>query len=214
MKRLFLVFLVTLLATPAFAADRFFDLTGWATWVKPQSSNTFNSSTPNQPFDINFDGKLGYGAGVNVFLGDTWSLAIDASEVKPDAKYGFPGATLNQGSIKMIPITGVLQFHIIPKGVIDPYLGAGAAYIIFDNLQSANDVGHVGVRQINFKDDAGLVVNGGIGFNFSPRFGITGDVKYVPLKASATAVFATGPNQSQKIKINPVIASAGLTIHF
>jgi outer membrane protein W len=214
MKRLFLVFLVILLATPAFAADRFFDLTGWATWVKPQSSNTFNSSTPNQPFDINFDGKLGYGAGVNVFLGDTWSIALDASEVKPDAKYGFPGATLNQGRIKMIPITGVLQWHLIPKGVIDPYVGAGAAYIIFDNLQSVNDVGHVGVSQINFKDDAGLVVNGGIGFNFSPRIGITGDVKYVPLKASATAVFATGPNQSQKIKINPVIASAGLTIHF
>jgi outer membrane protein W len=214
MKRLFLVFFVILLATPVFAADRFFDLTGWATWVKPQSSNTFNSSTPNQPFDINFDGKLGYGAGVNVFLGDTWSIALDASEVKPDAKYGFPGATLNQGRIKMIPITGVLQWHLIPKGVIDPYVGAGAAYIIFDNLQNVNDVGHVGVRQINFKDDAGLVVNGGIGFNFSPRIGITGDVKYVPLKASATAVFATGPNQSQKIKINPVIASAGLTIHF
>ena len=134
--------------------------------------------------------------------------------MKPDARFGCPGSTLNQGSIKMIPITAVIQWHFIPKGFIDPYLGAGAAYVIFDNLQDFSDVGNVGVRQINFKDDAGFVVNGGIGINFSPRFGITGDVKYVPLKASAEAVFATGPNQSQKIKINPVIASAGLTIHF
>ncbi|HSP16968.1 MAG TPA: OmpW family outer membrane protein [Thermoanaerobaculia bacterium] len=214
MKRFSLIVFVSLLATPLFSADRFFDLTGWATWVKPQSNNTFNSTNANQPFDINFEGKLGYGAGLNVFLGDTWSVAFDASEVKPDARYGFPGATLNQGSIKMIPITGVLQWHLIPKGFIDPYLGAGAAYVIFDNLQNVNDVGHVGVNQINFKDDAGFVVNGGLGFNFSPRVGITADVKYVPLKASATAVFATGPNQSQKIKINPVIASAGLTLHF
>ncbi len=212
MKRFFLILCTFLVATPIFSADRFFDLTGWASWVKPQSNNTFNTGT--QPFDINFEGKLGYGAGVNVFLGDTWSLAIDASEVKPDARYGFPGATLNQGSIKMIPITGIVQWHFIPKGFIDPYLGAGAAYVIFDNLENVNDVGRVGVNRIDFKDDAGFVVNGGIGINFSPRFGITGDVKYVPLKASATAVFATGPNQSQKIKINPVIASAGLTIHF
>ncbi len=211
MKRSVLILCSFLIATPLFSADRFFDLTGWATWVKPQSSSTFNTT---RPFDINFDGKLGYGAGVNVFLGDTWSLAFDGSEVKPDARFGFPGTTLNQGSIKMIPITGVVQWHFIPKGFIDPYLGAGAAYVIFDNLQNVNDVGHVGVNQINFKDDAGFVVNGGIGINLSPRFGITGDVKYVPLKASATAVFATGPNQSQKIKINPVIASAGLTLHF
>ena len=214
MKRFSVILFVSLITVPTFAADRFFDLTGWATWVKPQSDNTFNSSNPNRPFNINFDGKLGYGAGVNVFFGHTLSLALDASEVKPDAKFGFPGATLNQGSIKMIPITGVLQWHFVPSGFIDPYIGAGAAYVLFDNLQNVNDVGHVGVNQINFKDDVGLALNAGIGFNFSKSIGFTGDVKYVPVKSSATAVFATGPNQSQKIKINPVMASAGLTFHF
>ncbi len=214
MKRIVLSLCLCLFSLPVFAADRYFDLTGWATWVKPQSNDTFNSTNPNQPFDINFRGKLGYGAGVNVFFGHSLSLALDASEVKPDATFGFPGATLNQGSIKMIPITGVLQWHLIPSGFIDPYIGAGAAYVLFDNLQNFNDVGHVGVNRINFKDDVGLVLNAGLGFNFSPHLGITGDVKYVPVKSSATAVFATGPNQSQKIKINPVMASAGLTFHF
>lgn len=214
MKRISLLFLVILVATPTYAADRYFDLTGWASWIKPQSNDTFNSSTPNQPFNINFKGKLGYGAGVNIFLGHTVSLALDASEVKPDASFGFPGATLNQGSIKMIPITGVLQWHFVPSGFIDPYIGAGAAYVIFDNLKNFSDAGRVGVNQINFKDDVGLALNAGIGFNFSKSIGITGDVKYVPVKSSATAVFATGPNQSQKIKMNPVIASAGLTFHF
>lgn len=214
MKRIALSLCILFLAVPTFAADRYFDLTGWATWVKPQSDNTFNSTNPNQPFDINFRGKLGYGAGVNVFFGRSLSLALDASAVKPDAQFGFPGSTLNQGSIKMIPITGVLQWHLAPTGFIDPYIGAGAAYVLFDNLQNFSDAGKVGVNQINFKDDVGLALNAGIGFNFSPHIGITGDVKYVPVKSSATAVFATGPNQSQKIKINPVMASAGLTFHF
>jgi outer membrane protein W len=151
---------------------------------------------------------------VNVFFGDALSLAIDANEVKPDVRFGFPGATTNQGSLKMIPLTGVLQWHFIPKGFIDPYVGAGAAYVLFDNLKGFSDVGHIGINQINFKDDVGFVANAGIGLKFSPRWGITGDVKYVPVQSSATAVFATGPNQSQKIKVNPVMASAGLTIHF
>ncbi|GAC1428721.1 MAG: hypothetical protein NVSMB68_00800 [Thermoanaerobaculia bacterium] len=214
MKRIALVFCILLINAPVFAAERYFDLTGWATWVKPQSDNTFNSTTPNRPFNINFRGKLGYGAGVNVFFGRSVSFAIDASEVRPDARFGFAGATLNQGDIKMIPITGVLQYHFAPKGFVDPYIGAGGAYVIFDNLRNFSDAGRVGVRQINFKDDVGLALNAGAGFNFSPHVGITGDVKYVPVKSSATAVFATGPNQSQRIKINPVIASAGLTFHF
>lgn len=214
MKRFLVLSFILLITTPLLAADRYFDLTGWATWVKPQSNNTFNSSTPNQPFNINFRGKLGYGAGVNVFFGRALSLAIDASEVKPDVRFGFPASTVNQGSMKMIPITGVLQWHFVPTGFVDPYIGAGAAYVLFDNLKNFSDVGHVGVNQINFKDDVGLALNAGLGLNFSKSIGITGDVKYVPVKSSATAVFATGPNQSQKIKINPVMGSVGLTFHF
>lgn len=215
MKRFALILCFSFVSAPAFSATRFFDVTGWATWVDPQSSDTFNSSSPNRPFDISFDGKLGYGAGVNVFFGRALSLAIDASEIRPQAKFGFPGGTaLNSSDLKMIPITGILQWHFAPSGFIDPYLGAGAAYVIFDNLRNFRDVGNVGVNQINFKDDAGLALNGGIGINFSPRVGLTGDIKYVPLKSSATAVFVTGPNQSQRVKINPVMGSIGLTFHF
>lgn len=214
MKRFALLLLVFLIATPIFAADRFFDITGWASWVDPQSNGTFQSSNPNQPFDISFNGKLGYGAGVNVFFGKTLSLALDAVEVRPEARFGFPGAATNSGSLKMIPITGVLQWHFMPSGFIDPYIGGGAAYVLFDNLQDFRDAGKLGLNQINFKDDVGFVANAGLGFNFSPHWGVTADAKYVPVKSSATAVFVTGPNQSQKVKINPVMFSGGLTLHF
>ena len=216
MKRLAVLVFAFLFAAPTFAAGRFFDLTGWVTWVDPQSSDTFHSANPNQPFNISFTGKLGYGVGANVFLGDNFSLELAASEVRPTAQYGFfqSGAPLSQGDLKMIPLTGVFQFHVAPKATIDPYVGAGAAYILFDNLRNANDIGRIGVSRIDFKDDAGLVLNAGLGLNFSPRLGITLDGKYVPLKASANAVYVTGPTTQQKIKINPLMASAGLTFHF
>ena len=113
-----------------------------------------------------------------------------------------------------IPITGVLQWHFAPHGTIDPYIGAGATYVLFDTLRNSSDVGNLGVSKIDFKDDAGFCANAGIGFALGPGFAFTIDGKYVPLKSSATAVFASGPNTGARVKINPVILSAGLTFRF
>ena len=209
--------LLGLAAYPSFAADRVFDLTGMVSWVDPNSSGTFNAASPNQPFDISFNSKMGYGIAANIFWGSHISTEFAASEVRPETQFRSHAAAPtsgNLGNLKMIPITAVLQWHFAPNGRIDPYIGAGAAYVLFDNLDNINDVGNLGVRNINFKDDAGLALNAGIGFALSRNFGLVADGKYVPLKSSSDAVFATGPNQSQKVKINPVIFSAGLSLRF
>jgi len=209
------VVLAFILAVPAFAADRAFDLTGFAVYVDPNSSGTFNSPTPNQAFDINFDGKLGYGLGANIFFGNALSAEFTISSVKVGTNFSGRGRVVSAGNpdLDMIPITGVLQWHFAPNGFIDPYIGAGVAYILFDNLDNASDLGNLGTSSIDFKDDAGLALNAGLGIRLTPRFAITVDGKYVPLKSSATAAFANGTSQTD-VKINPVMVSAGLTIRF
>ena len=81
------VVLVFILAVPAFAADRAFDLTAFAVYVDPNSSGTFNSPTPNQAFDINFNGKLGYGIGANIFFGNALSAEFTVASVKTEASF-------------------------------------------------------------------------------------------------------------------------------
>lgn len=207
--------LVFILAVPAFAADRAFDLTGFAVYVDPNSTGTFNSTNPNQGFNINFDGSLGYGLGANVFFGNSLSAEFTIASVKPETRFIGRGRVVTAGNpeLEMIPITGVLQWHFAPNGFIDPYVGAGVAYILFDDLDNASDLGNLGTSRINFKDDAGLAINAGLGIRITPRFAITVDGKYIPLKSSATAVFATGSTQ-QDVDINPVMVSAGLTLRF
>ncbi len=203
-----------LVSVPALAADRAFDLTGWAAWVDTNSSGTFNSASPNQPFDVNFNGKLGYGAGANIFFGDSLSLSLDAVEVRPKTTLRVlplaTGSSFSGTGLRMTPLSAVLQFHFVPRGVIDPYIGAGAAYVLFDNV---NGRGDLNVNKINFKDDAGLALNGGIAFRITPRIALTADGKYVPLKSSATAIYTTGTTTT-RLKINPVIFSGGLTFRF
>lgn len=207
--------LFVVLALPAAAADRTFDITANAVWVDTNSSGTFNSTSPNQPFDISFDGELGYGAAVNVFFGDKISVEFAGSSVSQGVSFpGRPRPTgSSQSDLKMIPLTAVLQWHFIPSGRIDPYIGAGAAYVLFDDINDPSDLGN-GVQRINFKDDVGLAINAGIGIGLTDRFGITIDGKYVPLKSNARAVFVTGPDTETNVDINPVIFSAGLTFKF
>jgi outer membrane protein len=204
------------LALPLHAANRTFEITGFYTRVDTNSSGTFNSTTPNQDFDISFDSKAGYGASVNFFVGETFSIELAGSVVKPDAQLqGIAGAVGSANpNVRMVPLTAVLQWHLIPKGFIDPYVGAGAAYVLFDSVDNTQNPGNLQVRRIDFKDDAGLALNAGVGFAISPSFAITVDGKYIPLKSSASAVFITGPNSETRVKINPVMLSAGLTWRF
>lgn len=210
------IFLATLIvsAVPVFAQHRAFDLSANAVWVDPNSAGTFNSNTPNQPLNVNFDGDLGYGVAANIFWGDHVSTEFAISRVQPEPNFRSRSVGLSNDGVEMIPITGVLQWHFAPNAFIDPYIGAGAAYVLFSDVDNFGDVNNAGINRIDFKDNAGLAVNAGLGFRFSPRFGINVDAKYVPVSSNATATYITGPNTETKIDINPVIVSAGLQLRF
>jgi outer membrane protein W len=210
--------LIFFVAVPSFAGDRSFDITGWAAWVDPNSSHAFNSSAAVQRFDLKFNGKLGYGIGVNVFFGSHVSGAIDLVQVRPGTTVrsgAVGGPSFASTALRITPLSGVVQWHFAPGGVIDPYVGAGVAYVMFDKT---NVYGNVSIRQINFKDDAGLALNAGVSFRISRRFALTADAKYVPLRAAANAVYTPGTLPIipvvVDVKINPMIFSGGLSMRF
>ena len=209
----FALLLLLLAASPVFAAHRFFDLDLNAGWVDPNSNGTFNRSA-GRTLDIDFKGDLGYGAGANIFFGDSISLELAASRVRPKANLASAGLTSNDNRVNMVPITAVLQWHFAPNGFIDPYIGGGAAYVLFNDINGAKGPVHIGVNRIKFKDDAGFAADAGLSIKLGSNMDIHGDVKYVPLKSSATAVFVTGPDSESRVKINPVIATAGVGFRF
>jgi outer membrane protein len=211
----FALAVAVLTAVPVFAQDRAFDVTGFAVWVDPNSEGTFNSDTPNQPLNVDFEGDIGYGLSTNIFWGDHLSTEFGISRVEPEPRFrtrtvNFAGAD----GVEMMPITAVLQWHFAPNGFIDPYVGAGAAYVLFNDVDSIGDLDDAGINRIEFEDDAGLAVNAGVSFRFSPRLALNVDGKYVPVSSSATATYVTGPASETEIDINPVMFSAGLQFRF
>ena len=198
------------LTVPVFAQHRSFDLTANAVWVDPTNSGSFEDLA--DPTTIDFDGNVGYGAAANVFFSDRLSVEFAISRVDTDTTVRRRAVTTPGGNLEMMPVTGVLQFHFAPNGVIDPYLGAGAAYVLFDDVA---DNGVSGLEKIDFEDDAGLAINAGIGIRLGQRFGIVLDGKYVPLESNAKAVvLGTGQTSEGKVDISPIILSGGLSLRF
>ncbi|HYO75310.1 MAG TPA: OmpW family outer membrane protein [Thermoanaerobaculia bacterium] len=197
------------LSIPAFA-QRAFDLTGNVVWVDPTGGGSFEDLS--DPADIDFDATAGYGIAANVFFGDRISAEFAISRVKPETRVRrrVVGATTT-ADFEMIPMTAVLQFHFAPNAFIDPYIGGGAAYVLFDDVDN-NGLGNL--DRIDLEDDIGFAVNAGVGIKLGGRLGLVLDAKYVPLEANATAVTVTGADTEGRVDISPIIVSAGLSLRF
>jgi outer membrane protein len=199
-------------AVPMSAQGRSFDLTGYAAWVDTSSEGTFDDTTAN-PVDVNFDGTLGYGIGANIFFGDHISTEFAIVRVNSDVNFRQRAVANGNTQAEMMPITAVLQFHLAPNARFDPYIGAGAAYVLIDDVDTPDELNNLDFERLDFKDDVGLALNAGLGIRLTNNLGLTLDAKYVPLESSATAVRTTG-NTDVKFDINPVILSAGLSLRF
>ena len=213
MKRfLFLFSIAILAAAPAFAAGPF-QLEGWASWVNSNSSTSFNSSAPDQPFGVSLHNKNGYGLGANIFWSNNISTDFSAVEIRPDTRFvnTATGATVAGPNLRMTPITGVVQFHFVPNAFFDPYVGGGVSYVLFDNVSGP---GSIGVNKIDFKHDFGYALNAGMQFGLTRNFALIVDGRYVPFHSSATANYTQGGQTIAKFKINPAIFSAGAAFRF
>jgi outer membrane protein len=205
--------LLLIAAVPMSAQSRGFDLTGYVSWVDTSSEGTFDDTTAN-PVDVNFDGTLGYGLAANVFFGDRISTEFAIVRVESDVSVR-QRAVNNVGDTQaeLMPITAVLQFHLAPNGRFDPYIGAGAAYVLIDDVDAPDELNNLDFESLDFDDDVGLALNAGLGIKITDNLGLTFDAKYVPLESSARAV-RTGDTADVKFDINPVILSGGLSLRF
>lgn len=204
-KILVAVAVLALAAAPSFAQERSVDLTGYVSWMDPNGDNTIVDQ--GEDIDFNFDSDQGFGIGLNVFWSNRISTEFTASQFSPEA--AFEGdVNFGNSSLDMIPITATLQFHFAPDSRIDPYIGAGVAYVLFDEFDGELD--EVDFDAIDVDDDYGFVINAGVSFDITPSFAIIADAKYVPVEAE---INASGLAPAT-LEINPLILSAGASFQF
>lgn len=213
MKIIIPAVLATLLLVPSAAAQRSFDLGANVVWFDPTGGGTFEDLA--DPAELDIEADVGYGLSANIFFGDRISAEFAVARIESETNVTRRRAVAGSGpggTLTFQPVTAVLQFHFAPNGFIDPYVGAGAAYVLYDFSESQ---GVHNLDQIDLDDDVGLAVNAGIGIRLGQRFGINLDAKYVPIESAATAVVVdTNQQRSGQVDVSPIIISAGLQLRF
>jgi len=204
--------LLTLLAAAPLMAQRRIELLIDAEGARRTGHN--ESFTPGFRFDPEFGTGGGAGIGLNFFITDRVSIETKAAALESNLRVRIVGtdfiATANLGHAQIFPISAVLQWHLSEHGTIRPYLGAGVAHVILHDVNRSVGPSASG---IHFKDPTGFVVDGGLEFNLSKRFGIYGDARYIPVETKSTATFVPTTSAVQ-MNVRPLIVSAGIAWRF
>ena len=105
------------------------------------------------------------------------------------------------------PATLTVQYRPIRTGTFQPYVGAGAAYmLIFSTTDAA-------FRDVEIDDDLSPALEAGTDIMFNERYGIFIDVKKAFLRTETRGTFGGAPVVGQ-VKLDPWAVSVGGVVRF
>lgn len=199
--------LVAFAALPLAAQqDRAVDLTIFATSADVQGSTRFSDT-----FDTEFESGEGFGLSADIFMTKHFSTEIAAFAFSSDAALTIPDvAPLSLGSVDMTPVMAGVRFHLLGQSRFDPYIGVGAAYVMADDLESA-ELNAVGVGAIDLENELTYYVNAGLGFQITNWFGLVADGRYIPYEPSSKSA-VTGVEED--LDLTTLLLSAGVRFRF
>ena len=111
------------------------------------------------------------------------------------------------GTFKHLPPTLLAQYHLLPDGVIRPYVGAGVNFTLISNV----DLHVPGVGDLDLESSSvGYAVQAGADIKLMPGKFLNIDVKKVAIGSDVTK---TGTKVTT-VNVDPFLISVGLGIRF
>ena len=118
------------------------------------------------------------------------------------------------GSSWLLPPTLTAQWHFFPKGVINPYVGAGLNYTFFYNSDGANTAAG-NANRLNLSNSLGYALQAGVDYNITGRWYANLDVKYIFLSTNASEGGSNGTFPvTSHVDVNPLLLGAGIGYRF
>ncbi|MFN3677800.1 MAG: OmpW/AlkL family protein [Sphingomonas pseudosanguinis] len=124
---------------------------------------------------------------------------------------GTTGSLGKLASIRVLPPTLTVQYHVSPTRHVRPYVGAGVNYTIFwneaasDSLQAA-----VGPTSVHLKDSIGWAAQAGVDVDITRRVFLNLDIKYIDIDTTARLDNAALGRQRVNVSLDPLVVGIGL----
>lgn len=130
-----------------------------------------------------------------------------------DAVSGLPGAELVSDG-KLIPATFTAKYHF-DVGSAKPYIGAGATYFWWIDVEPGADVVPLGVTRTTLSDELGLLLQAGIDVPIDDSgLGISFDAKRYFVDTTARWYAGNTLAIETEHKLDPWVISAGVAYRF
>lgn len=85
-------------------------------------------------------------------------------------------------SVKQLPPTVSLQWHFLPDGRIDPFVGLGLNYTRFFSI---DEKGPLSGTRLDLDDSWGVAAHAGVAFAFAERWSLTADLRWIRIRTDA-----------------------------
>lgn len=198
--------LLFVLAAPLAAQDRTVDLTLWASRTDVRGTNVLNDA-----FETEFESGDGFGVSANVFLTNRFSIEAAVFDLGSEAELTFEDtAPFEMGNVDIRPFTAGVQFHPAGLSRIDPYVGAGLAYVMASDVES-EDLRNLGVGALELENELTWQVNAGIGFSVYRGIGLAVDARYIPYEPKSRSSVTGG---EEDLDLTTLVVSGGVRFRF
>jgi len=85
-------------------------------------------------------------------------------------------------TVKQLPPTVTLNWHFLPEGKVDPFLGVGFNYTRFFSIR---EKGPLEGTSLDLDDSWGASAHAGVAFALTDRWSLTGDVRWARIRSKA-----------------------------
>ena len=197
--------LLLVAGAPLSAQDRETQITAWASQVEIQGDNELEGG-----FTTEFDDSIAMGLSVNRYVARMISVEAAIFNIRNDVSLMVGDSPIDLGDVSLTPISIGAQVHLAGRSRIDPYVGAGGAYVIAGDLFSP-DLEAAGLGRLELESKASWYVNAGIGIQFSQGFGVVLEGRQFQYETSSRS---TTTGVEQELDLTPRLLSLGLRFRF
>ena len=127
---------------------------------------------------------------------------------------GFDPISAKIAETDHLPPTFSLQYHFLPDGTFQPYVGAGINWTTFFNTDVEQALVDLGIEDIDLEDSFGLALQVGADFMLGDRWLVNFDLRWIDIESDLEATALGVSGELGTVKIDPWVYSLNLGYRF
>jgi outer membrane protein len=127
---------------------------------------------------------------------------------------GFNPVSAKVAETDHLPPTFSIQYHFLPDGTLQPYVGAGVNYTTFFNTDVEQALVDLGIDDISLDDSFGLALQLGADWTFGNGWLLNFDLRWIDIESDLEATALGVSGELGTVKIDPWVYSINIGYSF